>query len=662
MSVTVPIKRSEPTVWVRRLILFRTLAPLAIIRDIPLRRGLNIIQGLGTGHAVGKSTCCRLIRHCLGESEFTEPGRRADIELTFPDGAVGAEVVVAGKVWTVLRPFTSQRGPRASIDLTFADLATAPTEANHWQDYQDALATTTLGRLPTPLTLSDGTAAHWLNILAACTRDQSTRLSDVLTWRPTKVPSRKEDRSAIYRILLGLIDPLETAASTEVARINSSLTTVTAQRIRREHDSHVRFLDHWPSLARDQALTQNSESAWDSQDLGDELLRVAVNRLRHVDQERLSELDAHMDTVHDRRARDRLAIAERERELHDLANARQTLTLAARGDPDARQRRLNDLDKKRAAGATCQHLDQIHYPLLLTECPILTDKLTNLRADYQATGAWDAAANQRNDAQLGTLRDLETTLRADRDTHIAERNRTEAELTVLEHERRAITLRLDRLNDDYQRITASLAVRSGTDAESVRLHVDQLALERDLEAAQARRAACLAQAQQKIAEVQMLYHGLVQAIAGPAYRGQVDLAAGTITLSLGTSTAAGGETYKALTVPIADLAALLRGIAGHSIHPGFLIHDCPREADMNADLYRRIFEVAKSLEDAHGGSDHAAFQYIITTTTPPPESLATDPWMRQTLDGESADGLLFRQRIASAKQESYLPPDEVEGE
>jgi hypothetical protein len=71
---------------------------------------------------------------------------------------------------------------------------------------------------------------------------------------------------------------------------------------------------------------------------------------------------------------------------------------------------------------------------------------------------------------------------------------------------------------------------------------------------------------------------------------------------------------------------------------------------MNAFQYRRLFDVAQELEDTLGGGVNAAFQYLITITTPPPERLATAPWPRQYLSGVTADGLLFRQRIASARQ------------
>ena len=76
-------ERSAPAFWVRRL---RILSELKageeyVVRDIELRRGLNIVwaahQSAGAdnklfrdgvaGHTAGKSTFCRLLRHVLGD-------------------------------------------------------------------------------------------------------------------------------------------------------------------------------------------------------------------------------------------------------------------------------------------------------------------------------------------------------------------------------------------------------------------------------------------------------------------------------------------------------------------------------------------------------------------------------------------------------------------
>ena len=71
-------ERAEPVIWLKRLVILSSLDPKAEIRNIPFRRGLNVIQtkkiknrsGPVAGHGVGKTLLMRLIRYSLGEANF----------------------------------------------------------------------------------------------------------------------------------------------------------------------------------------------------------------------------------------------------------------------------------------------------------------------------------------------------------------------------------------------------------------------------------------------------------------------------------------------------------------------------------------------------------------------------------------------------------------
>lgn len=92
-------------------------------------------------------------------------------------------------------------------------------------------------------------------------------------------------------------------------------------------------------------------------------------------------------------------------------------------------------------------------------------------------------------------------------------------------------------------------------------------------------------------------------------------------------------------VVLFDLAALTLAMEGKSQHPDFLLHDSPREADLGRSLYSEIFRFAQSLEDAGSAP---LFQYIVTTTTEPPEKYRNSPWLRLQLQGAPEDERLFR--------------------
>jgi hypothetical protein len=68
------------------------------------------------------------------------------------------------------------------------------------------------------------------------------------------------------------------------------------------------------------------------------------------------------------------------------------------------------------------------------------------------------------------------------------------------------------------------------------------------------------------------------------------------------------------------------------------LHDSPREADLTEAIYDELFRAAVELEAA-AKKDEAPFQYIITTTQPPPDELKGDPWLlKPTLNATEANG------------------------
>jgi len=94
-----------------------------------------------------------------------------------------------------------------------------------------------------------------------------------------------------------------------------------------------------------------------------------------------------------------------------------------------------------------------------------------------------------------------------------------------------------------------------------------------------------------------------------------------------------------------DLAAVVSSIEGRGEHPRFLIHDGPREGDMARVIYERFFLYAAELEAAFPSRDEANFQYLITTTTPPPKSMRQGSrWLLEpVLDSRKKDKRLLQE-------------------
>lgn len=106
---------------------------------------------------------------------------------------------------------------------------------------------------------------------------------------------------------------------------------------------------------------------------------------------------------------------------------------------------------------------------------------------------------------------------------------------------------------------------------------------------------------------------------------------------IGARIGSGGGAYNALSALVFDYTALLAKLHNIGNHPGFLLHDSPRESDMEPSLYRPLFHLLKRLAE----TAPASFQYIITTTEAPPEKLVADHVVLP-LDASTKEGYLFR--------------------
>ncbi|NWG26842.1 MAG: DUF2326 domain-containing protein, partial [Pseudorhodoplanes sp.] len=88
-----------------------------------------------------------------------------------------------------------------------------------------------------------------------------------------------------------------------------------------------------------------------------------------------------------------------------------------------------------------------------------------------------------------------------------------------------------------------------------------------------------------------------------------------------------------------DLAALHMAVEEKADLPAFLVHDSPREADLDGQLYARLFSLVHQWEEE---AEAPCFQYIVTTTTAPPKELQGDNYVRLAMTSTPAEERLFR--------------------
>ncbi|HAI11588.1 MAG TPA: hypothetical protein DCM28_07775, partial [Phycisphaerales bacterium] len=151
----------------------------------------------------------------------------------------------------------------------------------------------------------------------------------------------------------------------------------------------------------------------------------------------------------------------------------------------------------------------------------------------------------------------------------------------------------------------------------------------------------LAQQNKRAKELGQRFNDIVQKAINTSFKGSIAINSDGIFFRINRERSLAGEAYETLAVLLADLAILIESANTSVCHPGFLIHDSPREADLNERLYQRMLEVAYSLmRDKEGNTP---FQYIVTTTTEPSQVLKDSGVTQETLSG--GEGSLFCKQL-----------------
>jgi predicted nucleic acid-binding Zn-ribbon protein len=138
------------------------------------------------------------------------------------------------------------------------------------------------------------------------------------------------------------------------------------------------------------------------------------------------------------------------------------------------------------------------------------------------------------------------------------------------------------------------------------------------------------------------FDAIIHQVAGTGAEGKTTLDGNGLHLSVKLGGERSSPAIDSLKVIVFDLAVLCMSIEGRTHIPAFLIHDSPREADLGLSIYHQLFYLMQSLEQVGG---QPLFQYIVTTTTRPPEELLEEPWLRDILGGAPAEARLLRRDL-----------------
>jgi hypothetical protein len=632
---------------VRRLVIWEK--PGEIIREIQLRRGLNIVwspdpgakladlgRDAGSGHGAGKTLFCRFLRYCLGEETFANDELRRSISELLPSGLVGAELVIQGQLWAVIRPLGQTRKHHVRKDTTLEALVDSTEPGTGINPLFEVLDTQFFSGMQQYLP-SQREHAAWLFALAWLTRDQECRFDHVLDWRHARADSRsitlglsREEILIVARALLGVIDAEEMALKSDRERIAEE---------RRSAERDIRYYERRTDEVQENLtpLLQEDGAAAGGGELAISVLRAAAEeKLQQIEQE-ITAVQQRDDAKANRSERDivlqEAAVFDSQlRQLNAAKLLREEEVKALRGE----RANLDAEEIKTRLGPYCPVCNVPIDRALAEGCSLAlgvrdhTDLANDVRSLADQTRTCQEAISTYQRMILEQKDHLDGLRRR--------QSKLEEQIEAYERSRGQ---RLQELRNQWfsaKRVVESLSEQERlNEARDKAKRSMELLAQRDREVGE-RQVALRNKHREALSRLEEIFSYICRGLLGS----QVHASLALTGQAFHAAVEVGGMAMESLKAIAFDLAALLMSIEGRGVLPAFLIHDSPREADLGEAIYHRLFRLVKELESL---SKEPPFQYLITTTTRPPEELCRQPYLVAQLHGSEVSQRFLRRDL-----------------
>lgn len=643
--------RRHPAFWVKDLVLLSSIKNPSpqVIRRIKLRRGLNILWAKPfkpetadsttgeafAGHAAGKTLFCRMIRYLLGERHLGNETVQDRVAAAFPDGWAVGTIFIEDTPWLVGRRFANKHGQFAAQGKTVEDLLNGESFGEeHYDTFQTALHR----RVTRDYRLHEfpdrGGRIDFQHVLPWLTRDQEARYSSAAGWRESSsgaepMATDNEERHFLMRVVLDLIDPEEKPELDRNARLlreqNSLKNQAPVLQDRAKTDflrlqQGLKGVGFAPEFVGKLSLDSDLLTASVEAKLTDELRQLAglIEEIPSAaDVEKFQAALTHA-------TEQRVGL---QRDVSDLS------TQVA-----SKQNDWGHFQNKQSIEELKAHQEKMPMPTGFCGAPIRVAKehgcglwreFSNLPVEGDDEAANLEAVNNQFATEVGALEKL----RDEKTAAVREALQAEA----------GAAARLADANDKRHQLFAFLSKKQVTfeglktlaerareaHVASQQAEIDQKDVERKLRESYEIQQSIRTRQDDVRHAFQSYFEAVCQHVLGSAVTAKVTIERRNLvfeTMDRGPLTSAAIETVKILAL---DLAALWAAIESRGAHPAFLVHDGPREADMDAWMYRRFFTFVRKLEQAYPAGEEPAFQYIITTTEAPPDDMQGDPWLLQ---------------------------------
>ncbi len=603
-----------------------------IVRQFKCRPGINILwskpepfdEGVGlygdgvSGHSTGKTLFCRILRGLLGEKHFGPDDTKDRLAAAFDELWAVAKIRLNGQSWIVGRCLTE------GISSSFAEQSEDETEVLEKETRGSFISfTDELDRIHGAITAPLVNSEPWLHLLECLSRDQEARFSSLTKWRDASAGSTgfqmsKQDRHAILRILIGALDPDE-------FRLRSSISE-TEKQLKYDQDELLEV------ATRDKSNQERLKELYDdipeiTLDLED--LAEAARRLE-------SAIEVRQQAVNEQAELGRSPATEAlENELEILQNTKSkadTRTTELSVTIPAKELQLTTVSKSIELIQTKDHSDpkraDEHYCprgiLYAREKGCLEDpskvdplslkELEELQADEKTL---PAEITRLKNEQADLAKKLPTLISEEKRLQKALNKQRLDDLGNLAKQQ----ILLPRLRD-LKRLLVAAELSSTTHMTKLDLKTKS---ENRIQSSKERIRLLREDQQSNLFYLSDIISDLIRALMGKDTKANLNLLEEGLVVNAWKETGvrktrlsgAALESIKAITL---DLAMVIQGIEGKSQHPRILIHDGPREADMARVVYERFFLYLLKMEAAFA-TRPPAFQYFLTTTTPPPSNM-----------------------------------------
>jgi hypothetical protein len=651
--------RLEPQVWFRHIAILRKLETgiKHEVRRIPLHRGLNILwappedpeaevrmyeDGI-SGHASGKTLFCRLLRYLLGEDNYGNEVMEKAVAKKFTELWVLGEVMVAGHLWLAARPLTESLHKFAVKGVTIDDYLRNKPAREDFANYLAAVEEASCGSLAGREEANE--LFRWRYLLPWLARDQESRFAGLTEWRSSlseaKGPQTSfAEQQLLIRAVVDLLEPKE-------QRLKSQLETVEGV------------------LETDNESLPVAEREWrrDWKHLSGQLKRISMEAEEPQKERTIDALEMRV-TKFKEGVEEAIRLANEDPELKATQSdwqKKRDEKIASREQIRLLTKDVTDLESKwKEISSKRQKLREqgIKNPARLEDglCPntlaeaikrgcvklppgasIETElELGNIQAESDVLkGMVDGKKSELARVQSGVER-LEAVINGAWAKYQTEQKRVDrgtAGLRRKEQDAEAALDRFEEIRESFETFT-TLSGRISSNAKFRETLKQQLDAKRKTHTPREK-------------YLSDLFADVVRAVMGSQVTAQTILNDRGISLKADRNGDLQGAALETIKVIAFDIAVLTASLEGKSHHPRFLIHDGPREADMSRVIYERYFLYARKLEESFASGFEPSFQYIVTTTTPPPKDMQFgSKWLLDpVLDASKKEGKLLREDL-----------------